>query len=71
MNVLLTCAGRRNYLVLYQRRQGQRGVERPARWWVRSSAEAGQGDGFDLRNPKDAAALEKTLEGMDLRALTG
>ncbi|MFO0799202.1 MAG: recombinase family protein [Gemmataceae bacterium] len=58
----------RNYLIAYeQKRAGGngKGYSRPARWWVRSFAEADLGDELDLRQPSDAAAVAKILDALD------
>ena len=44
---------------------------RPAASWCRSFAEAGAPGDFDLRDPKDAAALERVLAALDPKDFAG
>lgn len=62
----------RDYLILYQRRHVSSAKrERPAKFWVRSFAEAAVKDGFDLRNRKDTATLERLLSTIGVKQFAG
>jgi DNA invertase Pin-like site-specific DNA recombinase len=75
VQIFFTGDGRRDYVILSRPPKSGRGTRdgKPWReeggWWARSLATAVKPDDLDLRRRKDAAALEKLLVALDLKAM--
>jgi hypothetical protein len=65
---LFFTAGRcRSFLIAYR----PAGNHRKAAWWARSLPHGLADGNLDLRQPADAAALETSLQTLDLSRITG
>jgi DNA invertase Pin-like site-specific DNA recombinase len=67
VQVLFRSGAVRSYLLYYTPAHKRWGVKATCRTW--SFAEAGIGEGYDLRDPKDVVALEEFLGAVDLAEL--
>ena len=58
----------RDYLIYHRPAHGSLSSKRDAQWWVRSFAMPGRKGELDLRDPKQATALEKALANAEVPA---